>query len=92
MNKTLEQAARAAGLSDMALLKVVDASQPPEAAVAQLRQRYPGAFPMFNALSATKGEVKKHWKELQRQQAANHMLSQVQRSIARISEQYGDKK
>ncbi|MGG6429437.1 hypothetical protein ACQ5TV_05580 [Acetobacter ghanensis] len=92
MNKTLEQAARAAGLSDMTLLKVVDANQPPEAAVAQLRQRYPRAFPMFNALSATKEEVKTHWRGLQLQQAANRMHTYNQRSIARISEKYGDKK
>ncbi|POF61259.1 hypothetical protein [Novacetimonas maltaceti] len=92
MPNTLEQAATNAGLTDMDLLKVADASLPPKVAVAQLRQRYPGAFPDFDARTAPKKEVDRRWRELQREQAAERAHAINERAIARMAEKYGDKK
>lgn len=92
MTNTLEQAANSAGLTDMDLLKVADASLPPQIAVAQLRQRYPDAFPAFNARTAPKKEVDHHLRELLRGQAAERAHAINERAIARMAEKYGDKK
>ncbi|QOF94226.1 hypothetical protein IFJ82_09705 [Novacetimonas hansenii] len=92
MTNTLEQAANSAGLTDMDLLKVADTSLPPQAAVAQLRTRYPGAFPAFDARTASKKEVDRRWSELKQEQAAERARAINERAIARMAQKYGDKK
>ncbi len=92
MTNTLEKAATSAGLTDMDLLKVADASLPPQIAVAQLRQRYPGAFPAFDARTAPKKEVDRRWRGLLNEQSAERAHAINERAIARMAEKYGDKK
>ncbi|AQS85351.1 MAG: hypothetical protein ABF876_01140 [Acetobacter aceti] len=62
---TLEQLATQAGLKDTALLQCVRSDLPPVGQIADLKQRYPAAFPApFDALTATKAEYEARLKEM----------------------------
>ena len=54
--QALEAAAHRAGLKDAALLAIAKADLTPHAAVADLRKRFPAAFPHVSAMNAEQAD------------------------------------
>lgn len=91
MTETLSDAGRAAGLTDPDLLKLARTDIVPAEAIKVLRERFPKAFPQFNARTASKAEVAAEWAKLKQEDIRRAYAARDAADLARITKRFEKK-
>ena len=96
MSAELIKALTAAGAVDTDLWKLARTDLTSAVAVADLQERYPGAFravePPFDIRAAPKAEVERRWRELQAKDYQRLNDARQQHTMDKLAQQFGTKK